>query len=225
MAMMDHKSLIKYVDHANHRRTCLAVCLILVAATTASAQPASRWSTSSPPTPAVLKSDNEPKDNGLRRLPPIDEQASSPAASVAMTSQPQSRRVVPSSPPKAAEPDPVDWSTPKVVVGPSPSINAVANQSSRYSTPSANGATLPALKTEPPKTSRFSSKPANQNASSVRLPTSEMPEERSSEPVFARVFDETEPEVMLASAEEGVSSIFICRILGFPAIATRSGSR
>jgi len=224
---------LSLLQHKTVAQAAVCVGIWMVLASAAMAQQASRWSTNSPPTPAVLKTKNELVKPELRRLPPIDQvetqskPAPEPTGSVAMTTP--SKTV----PPTAERSEPttrqVDWNNPRVVVGPkmpqpqSRPQPQPAENGSRFTQPSkaTPSASQISSTTTTTKSSRYSqtatspAKPATTTPSKT-APVVE-PKQNQSEPVFARVYDDGYSEVMLATAEEGVSPIFICRILGFPA--------
>lgn len=205
----------------------------------------SRWSTSNPPTPAMVHTQQKPEDNGLRRLPPIDQEVkpepkpSAVTATEKPTTPPQIAATPQSSPVADPKADPVNWSSPNVVIGPETSTRTVSHEevvtapkpqmtASRYS--SAPEIT-PAAAT-PKGQSRFTqaapAAPKKEVAPVASMPEVEKPaESKPAAPVFARVFDEqvespgiSQPEV--ATSDSGLSPIFACRLLGLRATKSES---
>lgn len=230
--------------------------LVLTASTLATISPVwgqytgeSRWSVANPPTPTLVDQGNVPRDDQLRRLPPID-QVSPPNYSPAPSPEVGPRQPggnAPESPldvaAKAANAQPVDWSNPRVTIGPDSrvvsheeALSTPQNRPSRYSS-------APAAQPQSPTSqggSRFTQTapvaPVTQDdGSSAGKP-------KSGNSVFARVFDENEETVEQASMQEpiaqpqvaqkpvtegptdevaavdsGLSPIFACRLLGLPA--------
>lgn len=197
----------------------------------------SRWSTSNPPTPAMVQASQKTQDSDLRRLPPIDQEvtptakpssftaAEKPAEKPQIAAQPQS------APPTGQNAVPVNWSNPNIVIGPETTTRMVSHEevveapktqrtASRYSsTPEATQAAA-----TPQGPSRFS-QAAPQTSQQEVEPEADKP----AAPVFARVFDEqadspgiTQPEV--ATEDSGLSPIFACRLLGLRATKSESNS-
>lgn len=207
----------------------------------------SRWSTSNPPTPAMVHAPQKSEDNELRRLPPIDEEVTPEAKpSEAPQIEEQAKQPQVSSKPQSSlvsneEADPVNWSSPKVVIGPETSTRTVSHEevvstdlpsmkASRYSS------TSEAIPTAaPPKgQSRFSQAAPELPKQEVATQETTKPEDKPAankpaEPVFARVFDEqvessgiTQPAV--AAGEPSLSPIFACRLLGLRATKSESNT-
>lgn len=191
----------------------------------------SRWSTSNPPTPAMVHApQKQAQDDGLRRLPPIDQEVTpnSKPTSVAATEKPGVKPEIAGKPQSTAgsakEADPVDWSNPKVVIGPETSTRMVNHEemvttpmpqksASRYSSAPEVSPKMAATQGK----SRFTQKPAEAPKKEAKPA-----ESKPAAPVFARVFDEetespgiTQPEV--AAIDPSLSPIFACRLLGLPA--------
>ena len=205
----------------------------------------SRWSTSNPPTPAMVHMPQKPQDSGLRRLPPIDQEVqpgpkpSSFAATEKPAPEPQIAAIPQSSPAAEQKADPVNWSSPNVVIGPETAARTVSHEEvvatskppikgSRYSsTPEITSAAAP-----PKGQSRFTqaapATPKPEVAPIASPPAVEKPaESKPAAPVFARVFDEqvespgiSQPEV--ATSDSGLSPIFACRLLGLRATKSES---
>lgn len=199
----------------------------------------SRWSTSNPPTPAMVQTQQKPEDNGLRRLPPIDQEvtAEPKPSSVTPSEKPVDKPQIAAQPqPSAAEAekaDPVNWSSPNVVIGPEISSRTVSHE---------EVVTVPTPQSKPsryssaPEITQTAAAPKGQSRFTQAAPSvSETPEKEKEEvapearkpvePVFARVFDEetdspgiSQPEV--ATIDPSLSPIFACRLLGLRAIKT-----
>jgi len=191
----------------------------------------SRWSTNNPPTPAMVHApQKQAQDDGLRRLPPIDQEVTpdtkptSVAPSANSGEKPEIAAQPQSTPGVGPKADPVDWSNPKVVIGPETSARTVSHEevvttpmpqrtASRYSS-------APEISQEvvaPKGKSRFTQQPTEAPQKEAKPAKS-----KPAAPVFARVFDEeaespgiTQPEV--ASIDPSLSPIFACRLLGLPA--------
>jgi len=189
----------------------------------------SRWSTSNPPTPAMIDPAKEPQDNGLRRLPPIDqEEAARPKpSSVTASEKPDTKPEIAakpqSAPAIAQKAEPVDWSNPNIVIGPENSTRMVSHEEvvtapQPKRKPSRYSSTPQPAQTAAPKTqSRFTQAAAEKAPAQVERST-----EKPAAPIFARVFDEqvesaeiTQPEV--ATGDSDLSPIFACRLLGLRA--------
>ncbi|PQO25925.1 hypothetical protein C5Y96_20945 [Blastopirellula marina] len=197
----------------------------------------SRWSTNNPPTPAMVQASQKPQDQDLRRLPPIDQEVTSPAKPSSFTAieqpaeKPQIAAQPQSAPLTAQNAEPVNWSSPKIVIGPEATTRTVSHE---------EVVTAPKQQMTP---SRYSSAPetaqaaaTNQGPSRFSQTAPESPKqevapeaEKPAAPVFARVFDEqvessgiTQPEV--ATEDTGLSPIFACRLLGLRATKSESNS-
>lgn len=256
------------------RSTCKCLSLFLLGITAWSVAapakaengPVSRWSTANPPTPAAIgvlpevsvpdvrvssrppspSADNSPvADNGLRRLPPVEDtvEETPPVAEPnhsdlkpeeAPTEQPQRSASRPAGP--------VDWSNPHVVIGPQPTSRTVSHeemistppeshaQASRYSRIA--GAALQADAEQ--LTAATESRYAEPQVTTVPQLADEPQNSSTRQPVFARVFDETVPsdglaevpeeKVSTAGAPGKLSPIFACRLLGLPATKEQDAS-
>ena len=193
----------------------------------------SRWTTGNPPTPSLVDPQAGDHDEGLQRLPPIENEGNvkptasrfssnhSPIATPGIAAQPQNQE------PVAQGGDLVDWDHPNVVIGPEQTTRTVSHEElvaaqkppkreSRYSNAAQESPVDEAQKTA---NSRF--KPPSFDVAPEK---SEPEHSHASEGVFARVFDEettagrnlTQPEVA-TSSKDGLSPIFACRLLGLPA--------
>lgn len=197
----------------------------------------SRWSTSNPPTPAMVQASQKPQDSELRRLPPIDQEVTQLANPSSMTAseKPAEKTQIAAQPQSATQTarqaEPVNWSSPNIVIGPESATRMVSHEeavatpkqprtASRYSSTSE----VAQMATAPQGQSRFS-----QAAVETPQPQDEPESSAPAAPVFARVFDEqtespslTQPEV--ATEDSGLSPIFACRLLGLRATKSESNS-
>lgn len=195
----------------------------------------SRWSTNNPPTPAMIETQSQSNDAELRRLPPIEEEGTTPAAQPQKSAATAEAKFAAAAKPtpSVTKPlaDPVDWSNPSVVIGPEMANRPVSHEEivaapkprkSRYSSapqPDAAPATASSG-------SRFSQTAPVETPSPAAAET-----EKPSAAVFARVFDEEiespvqedpamdQPEISqpeLAETCGDLSPIFACRLLGLP---------
>ncbi|QDU75147.1 hypothetical protein Pan97_21700 [Bremerella volcania] len=195
----------------------------------------SRWSPSNPPTPAMVHMPQKPQDNGLRRLPPIDQEIAPKAepSSVTPTEKPVEKPKIAAKPQSAAlaaqKAEPVNWSSPNIVIGPETSARMVSHEEivsvakrqmkpSRYSSASETAPAAAAPTTQSRFTQRAAEKPKQEVESEADKPAAA---------VFARVFDEeaetpgiSQPEV--ATLDSGLSPIFACRLLGLRATKSES---
>ncbi len=207
----------------------------------------SRWSTSNPPTPAMVHAAQKQQSGELRRLPPIDQESapSQPPSSVTTTEEPADKPQIAgqpqSDPAVAKKADPVNWSSPKVVIGPEIETRTVSHEevvavekpqakASRYSSAPQITQTAAA----PAGQSRFTqaTNPAVSKEAEPKIePASvDKPSDgKPSAPVFARVFDEqvevpgiTQPEA--ATGQSGLSPIFACRLLGLRATKSEANT-
>ncbi|MBA2114903.1 hypothetical protein [Bremerella alba] len=218
----------------------IAAALLVGGMHSASGQDAAgqRWSTNNPPTPASVHASEKPQDKDLRRLPPIDQEgASTPkpsfitpsektAATPEIAAKPQSVAM------PAKKADPVNWSSPKVVIGPEGSSRTVSHEElvaapqpqikkSRYSS---------ALQPKPAVSASTGQSRFTQAAPEKPKPEAKPPASKSSAPVFARVFDEefetpgiTQPEVATTN-DDSLSPIFACRLLGLRATKSEANT-
>lgn len=216
----------------------LAVTMLLGVTQVAWGQDAAaRWSTSNPPTPAMVHAPRNPQDNGLRRLPPIDQVGVTPPnpSSLTPSEQPADAPEIAGIPQSALlsgeKTNPVNWSSPNIVIGPETPGRMVSHEEivdapkrerkpSRYSNASQPTQTVSA----PAGPSRFT-----QSAPAKPKQEVEPAAEKPAAPIFARVFDEevespgiTQPEV--ATIDASLSPIFACRLLGLRATKSEANT-
>jgi len=197
----------------------------------------SRWSASSPPTPTVMPpthSGEKPAATGeskseIRRLPPIDQTTDSAETSKAAKTEiaPKSKtplvvsRFTSASKSNQANASSaaVNWNQPTVVIAPktTPVQPSGATPRSRFSGPVAARDTSPSV-----RNSRFTqASPKLPPATPVVQANFAEPDTTpsASQPVFARVFDEsTSPKAAEQQSQD--SPIFFCRLLGLPKAST-----
>lgn len=193
----------------------------------------SRWSTENPPTPGLVDPQAAQVDEGLRRLPPVeDEEQVKPTASVFSSNESgASKPGIAVQPQNQGEPPHesglMDWDNPSVVIGPDQTTRMVSHEQlvaqqerhlkgSRYSNMTEQ---IAASEPQPQANSRFT-----MPAFDEPLETKKPEPCQGSEGVFARVFDEeasagrslSQPGVA-TTTKDGLSPIFACRLLGLPA--------
>ena len=185
----------------------------------------SRWSSSNPPTPSQVAQPANQADEVPRRLPPVEEEVTAKPSTPSfgnteearVAAQPQRRS------PSAETAKSVDWSNPAVVIG--PETRQVSHEEVIPSAPEPSRNSASTV----PSGSRFT------QSNVAPVDTESAPEPGSGKSVFARVFDETnevadpsaeetasdaaiesasEAGVEPKSADEELSPIFACRLLG-----------
>ncbi len=223
--------------------------------------PVSPWSAAHPPTPANLRPATLSVSDDLRRLPPVEPEASLPSGLAEPPAEPEAAADLPHTPqqPISAPPSPavasveagtdkevtpvaVDWSQPRVVIGPEGTTQfANARENVAMADPLPQTRDRPAsahAPDQPPARSRFSPLPPEGQPAAARTI------ERQT--IVARVFDETAPpkvddrmtaadpaetgplakaaqeesETTAAPLREPLSPIFACRLLGLPPAVT-----
>lgn len=219
--------------------------------------PVSPWSAAHPPTPANLRPTTLSVSDDLRRLPPVESEASLPSSFVEPPTETDAAAALPPTPqqPVSAAPSPavasveadpvkevtpvsVDWSQPRVVIGPEGKTQFTKSHDNV-----AIADPLPQTRDrhasahapdQPPARSRFSPLPPEEQPAAARA--------IEQQTIVARVFDETAPpsiddqataanpvemgsltnavqeesEAVATPLREPLSPIFACRLLGLP---------
>lgn len=192
----------------------------------------SRWSSSNPPTPSQVAQPVAPADELPRRLPPVEEEVTTgPQASsfanpgkTRVAARPQSHRSA------ADTAKPVNWSNPSIVIG--PETRQVSHEEA-----------IPSARTPSHDSAATISSGSRFTQSSVApVDTDIVPTPKSGKSIFARVFDETEElpnqptaeaetatspdsDVEPESADDELSPIFACRLLGLRTTKAEKASK